>query len=209
MTDGRQPTLHVADRVEHTGFDPLPPEAENASKRRWWGSHVRELRWQAELARLLVDPIFRGAGVPPGDGSHVILHPRLPRRRRVARGARALAQAHRLRSAPLGDPLQRRLLRPRPRPTRRAPRADPSPEWRTGHPPWPQPRWPLRQGAGHPRPRPSGPRGLPGGGPRHPIRPQPAHQGGAGRGSQRTVAHDLPPGADGLHDRHVRLPLRA
>src|SRR5829696_6346792 len=75
MTDGRQPTLHVADRVEHTGFDPLPPEAENASKRRWWGSHVRELRWQAELARLLVDPIFRGAGAPPGDGSHVILIP--------------------------------------------------------------------------------------------------------------------------------------
>jgi len=59
MTDGRQP--NVADRVEHAGFDPLPPEVEHPSERRWWGSHVRELRWQAELAHLLVDPISRGS----------------------------------------------------------------------------------------------------------------------------------------------------
>jgi len=33
------------------------------------------LRWQAELARLLVDPIYRAVGVPPGDGSHILLIP--------------------------------------------------------------------------------------------------------------------------------------
>jgi len=43
--------------------------------RRWWGRHVQELRWQAELARLLVDPVFRGEGVPRGDGRPVVLVP--------------------------------------------------------------------------------------------------------------------------------------
>jgi pimeloyl-ACP methyl ester carboxylesterase len=43
--------------------------------RRWWGRHVRELRWQAELARLLVDPVYRGEGVPRGDGGPVLLIP--------------------------------------------------------------------------------------------------------------------------------------
>ena len=42
---------------------------------RWWGRHVRELRWQAELARLLVDPVYRGEGVPRGDGGPVLLIP--------------------------------------------------------------------------------------------------------------------------------------
>jgi|SRR4051794_15238177 triacylglycerol lipase len=41
----------------------------------WWGHHVQELRWQAELARLLVDPVYRGAGVPRGDGGPVMLIP--------------------------------------------------------------------------------------------------------------------------------------
>src|SRR3954469_22022160 len=41
----------------------------------WWGHHVQELRWQAELARLMVDPIYRGAGVPRGDGGPVLLIP--------------------------------------------------------------------------------------------------------------------------------------
>ena len=36
---------------------------------------MHELRWQAELARLLVDPVYRGAGVPRGDGSPVLLLP--------------------------------------------------------------------------------------------------------------------------------------
>ena len=44
---------------------------------RWWGDHLRELRWQLELGRLLVDPVFRGAGVPRGDGQPVILMPGL------------------------------------------------------------------------------------------------------------------------------------
>ncbi|MGI8631341.1 MAG: esterase/lipase family protein [Solirubrobacterales bacterium] len=39
---------------------------------RWWGSHVREGRWQAEMARLLVDPTYRGEGVPHGNGRPVI-----------------------------------------------------------------------------------------------------------------------------------------
>ena len=47
---------------------PLPVE-------RWWGDHVRETRWQLELYRLLADPVFRGAGVPHGDGRPVILLP--------------------------------------------------------------------------------------------------------------------------------------
>ena len=49
---------------------PLPSD-------RWWGDHLREIRWQLELARLLVDPVFRGGGVPRGDGRPVILMPGL------------------------------------------------------------------------------------------------------------------------------------
>jgi triacylglycerol lipase len=41
----------------------------------WRGAHVRELRWQGELARLLADPVWRGRGVPHGDGSPVLLIP--------------------------------------------------------------------------------------------------------------------------------------
>jgi pimeloyl-ACP methyl ester carboxylesterase len=42
---------------------------------RWWGHHVQELRWQAELGRLVVDPVYRGQGVPRGDGGPVLLIP--------------------------------------------------------------------------------------------------------------------------------------
>jgi pimeloyl-ACP methyl ester carboxylesterase len=42
---------------------------------RWWGHHLQEIRWQAELARLLVDPVYRGEGVPRGDGGPVLLIP--------------------------------------------------------------------------------------------------------------------------------------
>jgi pimeloyl-ACP methyl ester carboxylesterase len=42
---------------------------------RWWGDHLRETRWQLELGRLLLDPVFRGVGVPRGDGRPVILMP--------------------------------------------------------------------------------------------------------------------------------------
>src|SRR3954449_3972583 len=41
----------------------------------WWGRHVQEIRWQAELARLLVDPVYRGEGVPHGDGGPALLIP--------------------------------------------------------------------------------------------------------------------------------------
>ncbi len=41
----------------------------------WRGAHFRELRWQAELARLLADPVWRGAGLPRGDGAPVLLVP--------------------------------------------------------------------------------------------------------------------------------------
>jgi triacylglycerol lipase len=48
---------------------PLVPEE------RWWGDHLRETRWQLELYRLLVDPVFHGRGVPHGDARSVILLP--------------------------------------------------------------------------------------------------------------------------------------
>lgn len=51
--------------------DELPPLPAD----RWWGDHLRETRWQLELGRLLVDPVFRGAGVPRGDGRPVVLTP--------------------------------------------------------------------------------------------------------------------------------------
>jgi triacylglycerol lipase len=55
-------------------FDPLPPGSEQRVER-WWGNHLAELRWQAEAARLLVDPVFYGRGVPRGDGRPVVLLP--------------------------------------------------------------------------------------------------------------------------------------
>jgi triacylglycerol lipase len=51
------------------------PEPVQPSAARWWGNHPAELRWQLELYRLLVDPVFRGHGVPPGDGRPVLLMP--------------------------------------------------------------------------------------------------------------------------------------
>jgi len=46
-----------------------------AEARRWWGRHVHESRWAAELARLVMDPIYRGHGVPRGNGRPVVLIP--------------------------------------------------------------------------------------------------------------------------------------
>jgi pimeloyl-ACP methyl ester carboxylesterase len=60
-----------ADSRRLTGAPELPPLPDD----RWWGDHVRETRWQLELYRLLVDPIFRGRGVLRGDGRPVILMP--------------------------------------------------------------------------------------------------------------------------------------
>jgi triacylglycerol lipase len=42
---------------------------------RWWGRPLAETRWMLELARLLADPVFLGAGVPRGDGRPVLLLP--------------------------------------------------------------------------------------------------------------------------------------
>jgi triacylglycerol lipase len=36
---------------------------------------VAEIRWQLELARLLADPVLRGADIPRGDGRPVVLMP--------------------------------------------------------------------------------------------------------------------------------------
>jgi triacylglycerol lipase len=46
-----------------------------AAEQLWWGRHLHELRWQAEFGRLLVDPVYRGQGVPRGDGGPVLLIP--------------------------------------------------------------------------------------------------------------------------------------
>ena len=67
----------AADVLDQPSFDPLPPGAvpEPPPPRQWWGRHPAELRWQAELLRLLVDPVFRGEGVPRGNGQPVVLIP--------------------------------------------------------------------------------------------------------------------------------------
>jgi pimeloyl-ACP methyl ester carboxylesterase len=61
--------------VEESSIDPVRPPAPPAPAERWWGNHLGELRWQLELGRLLVDPVFRGDGVPHGDGAPVVLIP--------------------------------------------------------------------------------------------------------------------------------------
>jgi triacylglycerol lipase len=53
--------------------DPLPPELRGG--RRWWGRPLAETRWQLELARLTVDPVFYGLGIPHGDARPVVLMP--------------------------------------------------------------------------------------------------------------------------------------
>jgi pimeloyl-ACP methyl ester carboxylesterase len=60
---------------ETTTFDPQPGPAPPPPDERWWGNHVGEMRCQLELARLLVDPVYRGEGVPRGDGAPVVLIP--------------------------------------------------------------------------------------------------------------------------------------
>jgi triacylglycerol lipase len=66
----------LAAAIDDAAFDPVPaPPRPGPPPERWWGAHVRELRWQLELARLLADPVFRGAGIPHGDGAPVVLIP--------------------------------------------------------------------------------------------------------------------------------------
>lgn len=60
-------------------MDSGPAAAADAAVERaaepWRGAHLREMRWQLELARLLADPVWRGLGVPHGDGQPVLLVP--------------------------------------------------------------------------------------------------------------------------------------
>jgi pimeloyl-ACP methyl ester carboxylesterase len=49
--------------------------AEPADDPRWCGRPLAEARWQLELARLIADPVWRGEGVPHGDGRPVLLLP--------------------------------------------------------------------------------------------------------------------------------------
>src|SRR5215217_6075044 len=67
--------LPLPDSVEHAAFDPVEPGPAGPRPPRWWGNHLGEMRWQAELARLMVDPVYRGHGVPRGDGSPVMTIP--------------------------------------------------------------------------------------------------------------------------------------
>ena len=54
----------------------VPDESER-SQRPWSGNLAGELRWHAELVRLLADPVWRGAGVPHGHGEPVMVVPGL------------------------------------------------------------------------------------------------------------------------------------
>ena len=61
--------------LDDVAFDPTQPGQAGPPPPRWWGNHLAEFRWQAELARLLVDPVFLGRGVPHGDGMPVVTVP--------------------------------------------------------------------------------------------------------------------------------------
>lgn len=80
MRDGIVPSgyadpVDVPDPLARASFDPTPPPPGEPPPEAWWGRPVAELRWQAELARLVVDPVYRGAGVPRGDGGPVLCIP--------------------------------------------------------------------------------------------------------------------------------------
>jgi pimeloyl-ACP methyl ester carboxylesterase len=64
----------LARAVETSAFDPQTPPTPRPPER-WWGNHLGELRWQLELSRLLVDPVFYGQGIPRGEDAPVIAIP--------------------------------------------------------------------------------------------------------------------------------------
>jgi triacylglycerol lipase len=66
-TGGTRPGAGLHDFTVPADADDRPP--------RWWGRPLAETRWSLELARLLVDPVFAGVGVPHGDGRPVLLMP--------------------------------------------------------------------------------------------------------------------------------------
>ena len=49
--------------------------ADGRGRTRWWGDPIGETRSVLEAARLLVDPVAYGRGVPAGDARHVIVVP--------------------------------------------------------------------------------------------------------------------------------------
>lgn len=59
----------MTDSPDRVGGATAPPT------RRWWGHPVREYGWPLEVGRLLADPVWRGVGVPSGEGRPVLLVP--------------------------------------------------------------------------------------------------------------------------------------
>jgi pimeloyl-ACP methyl ester carboxylesterase len=64
----------IPDAVELASFDPTASPIDQPM-RRWWGRHLAETRWVAELAALVADPVYRGDGVQRGHGEPVVLIP--------------------------------------------------------------------------------------------------------------------------------------
>jgi triacylglycerol lipase len=64
----------LLDPIEESSFDPTEPGRAEPTPR-WWGNHLGEFRWQIDLMRLMVDPVYRGHGVPRGDGTPVMTIP--------------------------------------------------------------------------------------------------------------------------------------
>jgi triacylglycerol lipase len=69
----QRPIVPLPDGVEESAF--VPTREKPGTDRRWWGRHLSESRWQLECARLFVDPVHGGIGIPHGDGSPVMLIP--------------------------------------------------------------------------------------------------------------------------------------
>lgn len=66
---------HPLEAIDDASFSPTPPGDGEPPALRWWGRPLAETRWQAELARLLVDPVYRGEGVVRSDGAPVMCVP--------------------------------------------------------------------------------------------------------------------------------------
>lgn len=65
-------------QTDEQSLAPQPPEEATGHPEpwsTWWGNHLAETRWQAEFARLLADPIWRGRGVEHGEGMAVMTIP--------------------------------------------------------------------------------------------------------------------------------------
>jgi triacylglycerol lipase len=67
------PDVPLPSSITGSSFAPTGHPARHDD--RWWGHHLAETRWTAELTRLLVSPVWYGRGVPRGDGGPVVLVP--------------------------------------------------------------------------------------------------------------------------------------